>query len=184
MIRLVASTIIERPMLVRSGSKPTVQQCFEQHIVELPNMIRWFRNAIVSVSREFKWVKLALLRKGIPIEIFSTIEPYLIMHGEKDFFPTVACDQWVAHRKYLLIESKLFRLELTNEETKERIRSYIFDSYESREETKHGIWPIRQFKQDFRRKEFMSFVLYLRYITTGDCSIDINEAEHLMKYWF
>jgi hypothetical protein len=184
MIRLVASTIIERPMLVRSGSKPTVQQCFEQHIVELPNMIRWFRNAIVSVSREFKWVKLALLRKGIPIEIFSMIKPYLITHGEKDFFPTVACDQWVAHRKYLLIESKLCRLELANEKTIERIRTYIFDYYDSREETKHGIWPIRQFKQDSRRREFINYVLYLRYVTTGDCSIDKSEAEYMMQYWY
>jgi len=184
MIRLIASTIIERPMLVRSGSKPSVQQCFEQHILELPNMIRWFRNAIVCVSRESKWVKLALLRNGIPIEIFSMIQPYLIMHGEKDFYPTVACDQWVAHRKYLLIESKLRRLELTNEKTIDRVREYIFDSYESREETKHGIWPIRQFKQDYRRREFIKYVLYLRFITTGDCSIDISEAEYMMQYWF
>jgi len=184
MIRIVASTIIERPMLIRSGAKPTVQQCFEQHIVELPNMIRWFRNAIVCVSRESKWVKLALLRNRIPIEIFSMIQPYLIMHGEKDFYPAVACDQFVAHRKYLLIESKLSRLELSNEKTIERIRSYIFNSYEYREETKHGIWPIRQFKVESSRREFINYVLYLRYVSTGDCSIDTREAEHLMHYWF
>ena len=184
MIRLVASTIIERPMLLRSGAKPTLQQSFQQHIVELPNMIRWFRNAIVCVSRESKWVKLALLRNGIPIEIFSLIQPYLIMHGEKDFYPTVACDQWVDHKKYLLIESKLCRLELANEKTIERIRAYIFDYYDSREETKHGIWPIRQFKQDSRRREFINYVLYLRYVTTGDCSIDEDDAEELMQYWY
>ena len=184
MIRLVASTIIERPMLLRSGAKPTLQQSFQQHIVELPNMIRWFRNAIVCVSRESKWVKLALLRNGIPIEIFSLIQPYLIMHGEKDFYPTVACDQWVDHKKYLLIESKLCRLELANEKTIERIRAYIFESYEFLQETKNGIWPLRQFTIAGRRKHFIRYVLYLLYVTTGDCSIDEDDAEELMQYWY
>jgi hypothetical protein len=106
------------------------------------------------------------------------------MHGEKDFYPVVACDQWVAHRKYLLIESKLCRLELTNEKTTERIRDYIFNSYEFNQETKHGMWPIRQFKQESRRREFINYVLYLRYVTTGDCSIDKSEAEYMMQYWY
>jgi hypothetical protein len=112
------------------------------------------------------------------------IQPYLITHGEKDFYPTVACDQWVEHRKYLLIESKLSRLELSNEKTKDRIREYIFDYYESREETKHGNWPIRQFKQESRRIEFINYVLYLRYVSTGDCSIDKSEVEYMMQYWY
>jgi len=191
MIRLVASTIVERPMFLRSDRVPTMEQLVKHHIHELPNMIRCFRNAIVSVSRWSKWGKLALLRHNIPIEIFNLVKPFLIRHGAQDFYPNVSCDQWVSHRKYLLIEAKLYRLDLASDEILPEIRKYITDRPEFREESKNECWNLRQFNQWDKRVAFIYHVLMSRrvYKEKNKYNIEeyvgnIYEIDHLLQYWF
>jgi hypothetical protein len=183
MIRIVASTIIDRPMLTRDGSKPSTQQLVQKHIKDLPYMIECFRNAIVSVSRESKWCKLALLRKGVPIEVFSLIQPYLIMKNQEDFYPTVS-DNRVPHRKYLLIESKLYRMELANNTTLGDIRRYIEHLDDFKEGTKRNSWHLWHFHSKLtHRTDFLKYVLYLHYQITG-VERDEYNMETILRYWF
>ena len=185
MIRLVASTILERPMLIRSGTKSTMEQHVKQHIYELPNMMKWFRNAIVSVSRWSKWGKLVLLRNNVPVEIFDLVKPFLICRGKKDFYPNVSCDQWVPRRKYLLLEAKLYRLEIVCDKTHHFIRHFIADNYEFREESKTHNWQLRQFKQLDKRLDFIERILIMRYLETDEGIRDtIYNIELMLRYWF
>ena len=181
MIRIVASTILERPILARG--RPTKEQLIKQHIRELPNMIRYFRNAIVSVSRESKWCKLALLRSRVPLEIFSLIQPYLIREGEKDFYPCVAYDQWVAPRKYLLIEAKLYRLELVHDETLYALRNYITDCDEFRDESRNQNWQLRQLIPFDKKIEFIRHVLMLRFHMKNTVLCTEYDTEYMLRYW-
>jgi len=179
MIRIVASTIVERPMLTRNGANPSTYELVQKHIRDLPFMIECVRNAIVSVSRESKWCKLALLRNRVPVELFSLIKPYLIMKGEQDFYPSVA-DNRVPHRKYLLIESKLYRMELANDNTLRDIRRYIEYLDDFKEGTKRNSWNLWIFRNYYSaRTDFLKYVLYLRGL-----SGDENEAEYILRYWF
>ena len=180
MIWLVATTIVERPTLTRDK-----EQLVKHHIRELPNMIRCFRNAIVSVSRESKWCKLALLRNCVPVEIFTLIHPYLITKGAQDFYPSVAWDQWVAPRKYLLLEAKLHRLELVHNESLFCVRQYISCCKEFREESKTENWQLRQLNSYDKKIEFLDYVLMVRYFTRDDSIVETKyDIEHMLRYWF
>jgi hypothetical protein len=178
MIRIVASTIVERPMLFRDK-----EHLIKQHIHELPNIIRSFRNAIVTVSRESKWCKMALLRKGVPVEIFALIQPYLITKGSHAFYPNVARDQCVAPHKYFLIESKLYRMELAYEKSMWSIHDYIMNGYVFREYNKY--WELRKFNNYEKRIDFIHYVLMVRYFITEDAySLSVYEIEDMLRYWF
>ena len=183
MIRTVVSTIVERPMLIRSNTQPTKKEYFVRHIMELPNAIRCFRNAIVSVSRESKWCKLALLRNHVPVEIFALIQPFLIRRGAQDFYPSVACDQWVPHRKYLMLEAKLYRMELIHDKTLPNVRKYLTETREFRDDSKGGNWYLRQFNVYERKIEFIRFVLMLRFQVTSGILTEYD-IEHLLQNWF
>jgi hypothetical protein len=181
MIRIACSTIVEHPMLIRDGASPSTHSLVEKHIRELPYMIECFRNAIVSVSRESKWGKLALLRNRVPVEIFSLIQSFLIMKGEQDFYPSVA-DNRVPHRKYLLIESKLYRMGLVNDMGD--IRRYIEHLEDFKEGTKRNSWHLRHFNNfHSARTDFLKYVLYLHYLATG-VERDEYNMEHVLRYWF
>jgi hypothetical protein len=183
MIRTVASTIVERPMLIRDGATPSTHSLVENHIRELPYMIECFRNAIVSVSRESKWGKLALLRNRVPVEIFSLIQPFLIMKGEQDFYPSVA-DNRVPHRKYLIIESKLYRMEIVNADALGDIRRYIENLQDFKQDTKRNSWHLWELKKYHRaRTDFLKYVLHLHYLETG-VERDEYNMEHVLRYWF
>jgi hypothetical protein len=178
MIRIVASTIVEKKMLFRDK-----EHLVKQHIHELPNTIRSFRNAIVSVSRESKWCKIALLRNRVPIEIFTLIKPYLIMKGVQHFYPCVANDQRVAPRKYFLIEAKLFRMELAFQKSMWSIRDYIMNGYVFREYNTY--WELRKFNSYEKRIDFIHYVLMVRYFIVEDIyPQSVYEIEYMLRYWF
>jgi len=182
MIRTVASTIVERPMLTRNGDRPSTHALVHRHISELPYMIECFHNAIVSVSREMKWCKLALLRNQVPIEVISLIKPFLIMKDEQDFYPSVS-DNRVPRRKYLLIESKLYRMELANDMTLVSIRWYIEhldDFKEGKRRNSWNLWNLHTYHT--RRADFLKYVLYLlrKEVVIGD----EYEKEYILRYWF
>ena len=182
MIRTVASTIIERPMLTRNGHAPSTHRLVHRHISELPYMIECFRNAIVSVSKESKWGKLVLLRNRVPIEVFSLIKPFLIMKGAQDFYPSVS-DNRVPRRKYLLIESKLYRMELANDTTLKNIRRYIEHLDDFKQGTQRNywnLWNLHTFQG--ARVDFLKIVLFL---LRGQVIIgDEYEKEYMLRYWF
>jgi hypothetical protein len=182
MIRTVASTIVERPMLTRSGDTPSTQALVQKHISELPYMIECFHNAIVSVTREMKWCKLALLRNRVPVEVLSLIKPFLIMKDAQDFYPIVSNNR-VPHRKYLLLESKLYRMELANDNTLGDIRKYIEHLDDFKEGTKRNSWHLWHFRSYYsRRTDFLKYVLYL---LRGEIVYgDEFEKEIIMRYWF
>jgi len=183
MIRIACSTIVEHPMLIRDGASPSTHSLVEKHIRELPYMIECFRNAIVSVSRESKWGKLALLRNGVPVEIFILIKPYLIMKDEQDFYPNVS-DNRVPHRKYLLIEAKLYRMGLVNDTHLVDIRRYIEHLDDFKEGTKLNSWHLRRFRNyHTARTDFLKYVLHLHYLETGVVRDEYN-MEHVLRYWF
>jgi len=182
MIRTVASTIVERPMLTRDGDRPSTHELVHKHISELPYMIECFHNAIVSVSREMKWCKLLLLRNRVPIEVISLIKPFLIMKDVQDFYPSVS-DNSVPRRKYLLIESKLYRMELANDMTLVAIRKHIEHYDEFKEGTKRNSWNLWDFhRHRVCRADFLKYVLYLLRgkIVYGD----EYEKEYILRYWF
>jgi hypothetical protein len=179
MIRTVASTIVERPMLTRNGANPSTYELVQKHIRDLPCMIECFHNAIVTVSRESKWCKLALLRNRVPVELFSLIKPYLIMKDAQDFYPSVS-DNRVPHRKYLLIEAKLYRMELVNDNTLMDIRRYIENLNDFKEGTKRNSWNLWIFRNYYNaRADFLKYVLYLRGLTG-----DEYDTEYILRYWF
>jgi hypothetical protein len=182
MIRTAASTIIERPMLTRDGLPPSTCQLVQKHISDLPYMIECFRNAVVSVSRESKLCKLALLRNRVPVEVFSLIKPFLIMKGAQDFYPSVS-DHRVPRRKYLLIESKLYRMELANDNTLGDIRRYIEQLDDFKEGTLRNSWHLWIFRKYYNsRTDFLKYVLYL---LRGFLGVeDEYESEKLLRYWF
>ena len=181
MIREVASTIIERPMLIRNGDIPSIDALVQRHISELPYMIECFHNAIVSVSREMKWCKLAFLRNRVPVEVLSLIKPFLIVKDEQDFYPIVS-DNRVPRRKYLLLESKLYRMELANDNTLGDIRKYIQHLDDFKEGTKQNSWNLWHFHRYYsRRTDFLKYVLYL---LRGELVGDEFEKEIIMRYWF
>jgi len=179
MIRIVASTIIERPMLTHSKKPITKEQLVKQHIKELPHMIQSFRNAIVTVSRQTKWCKLALLRNNVPVEIFDSIRPFLIVKDELDYFPDVASDQHVMHRKYLLLEAKLYRMGLVHDNTLLLVRNYIAVCFEFKEEMQQRHCSLRLFNS------FPVKIDFIRYCVMKD-GIIYNEydIEHMLRYWF
>ena len=181
MIRIVASTIIVRPMLTRDGTRPSTRQLVQKHISDLPYMIECFRNALVGVSRESKWCKLALLRNRVPVEVFSLIQPFLIMKDAQDFYPSVS-DNRVPRRKYLLIEAKLYRMELANETTLGDIRRYIEHLDDFKEGTLRNSWSMWHFNNNSYRTDFLKYVLYL--LRWGIVVGDEHEKEHLLQYWF
>jgi len=175
MIRVVASTIVNCPMLIRYNRKPTMDQYMKHHILHLPLMIRSFRNTIVTVSRESKLAKLVLLQKHIPIEIFDVVKPYLISRNVQEFYPNVSA-QCVPHRKYLLVESKLYRHGLLNEDTIQYVRNYI-------EELQLIDCQLREFNYN-RRIGFIKYVMELRYIFTGEKYMNtVSETEYALRYW-
>jgi len=185
MIRLIASTIIDRPMLTHSNKKTDMKKFVERHIEELPYTIQAFRNSIVSVSREYKWCKLALMRKRIPLEIFTLIQPYLIMKHEKEYYPNVTHNQMVVPRKYLLLESKLYRMDIANDQTLKQIRQYLYETCEFREETKRNAWHLRQFIALDKKLNFIRHVLHLRYHSIGKgINYTKYDVEYLLRYWF
>ena len=182
MIRIACSTIVDRPMLTRNGEPPSIHSLVEKHIADLPYSIECFRNAIVSVSRESKWGKLALLRNRLPVEIFSLIQPYLIMKGSQDFYPTVS-DNRVPHRKYLLIEAKLYRMEIVNDNNLVDIRRYIEHLDDFKEGTKRNSWHLRNFKNSYNaRTDFLKYVLYL--LNGMGVIGEEYHAEDFLRYWF
>ena len=181
MIRIVASTIIERPMLTRDGQYPSTQQFVQKHIKDLPYMIECFSNAMKSVSREMKWSKLVFLRNRVPVEVSRLIKPYLIMKDAQDFYPTVS-DNRVPHRQYLLIESKLYRMELANDNTLIDIRKYIERLDDFKEGTKRNSWHFWHFNNDRNRNNFFICVLYL--LRGYYDNLDEFEKEHMLRYWF
>jgi hypothetical protein len=145
-------------------------------------MIQCFHNAIVSVSREMKWCKLALLRNSVPIEVISLIKQFLIMKDEQDFYPSVS-DNSVPRRKYLLIESKLYRMELANDMTLVPIRWYIEhldDFKEGKRRNSWNLWNLHSYHS--RRADFLKYVLYLlrKEVVIGD----EYEKEYILRYWF
>ena len=173
MIRLAASTI-QTPLHNK-------EQLVKQHIHELPNMIRSFHNAILSISRESKWCKLALLRNHIPVEIFTLIQPYLITKGLPEFYPSVS------PRKYFLIEAKLYRMELAFEKSMWSIRDYIMNGYVFREYNKY--WELRRELRKFnsyeKRIDFIHYVLMVRYFIVEDgYPASVYEIEDMLRYWF
>lgn len=182
MIRTVTSTIIERPMLTRTGHALPTHRLVHRHISELPYMIECFRNAMISVSKESKWCKLVLLRNQVPIEVFTLIKPYLILKGAKDFYPSVS-DNRVPCRKYLLVEAKLYRMELANDTTLKNIRRYIehLDDFETG--TRRNSWNLWNLHTShIARADFLKYVLYL---LRGKVVIgDEYETEHMLRYWF
>jgi hypothetical protein len=182
MIRIVASTIIERPMLTRNGDRPSTQALFQKHISELPYMIECFHNAMVSVTREMKWCKLAFLRNRVPVEVISLIKPFLIMKDAQDFYPSIS-DNRVPRRKYLLIESKLYRMELANDMTLVPIRRYIEhldDFKEGAQRNSWNLWHLHSYHAC--RSSFLKYVLYL---LRGEIIIgDEYEKEYMLRYWF
>ena len=186
MIRTVASTLIEFPMLTRNGASPSTHTLFQKHISDLPYMIECFNNAIVSVSREMKWCKLVFMRNHVPVEVSSLIKPFLIMKGAQDFYPSVS-DNRVPNRKYLLIESKLYRMEIANDNTLGDIRKYIQHLDDFKEGTKLNSWQLRNFHNSLHnshkcRADFLKYVLYL---LRGVCVIgDEYVIEHMLRYWF
>ena len=181
MIRTVASTIVERPMLTRNGANPSTHDLVQKHIRDLPYTIECFRNAIVTVSRESKWCKLALLRNRIPVELFSLIKPYLIMKGEQDFYPSVS-DNRVPHRKYLLIEAKLYRMELANDITLGKIRYYIEEVNDFKGAGERN-WSLLKFRN--RHQSRIEFIRCVLYLLKGFYSIaDEYEYEYILRYWF
>jgi len=183
MIRIACSTIVERPMLIRDGASPSTHSLVEKHIADLPYSIECFRNAIVSVSRESKWGKLALLRNRVPVEIFSLIKSYLIMKDSQDFYPTVS-DNRVPHRKYLLIEAKLYRMEILNDNNLGDIRRYIEHLDDFKEGTERNSWHLRRFRNyHTARTDFLKYVLHLHYLETG-VERDEYNMEHVLRYWF
>jgi hypothetical protein len=182
MIRTVASTIIERPMLTRDGHAPSIHRLVHQHNSELPYMIECFRNAMISVSRESKWGKLVLLRNRVPIEVFSLIKPFLIVKGAQDFYPTVS-DNRVPRRKYLLVEAKLYRMELANDTTLNNIRRYIEHLDDFKTGIRRNSWNLWNLHiSHTARADFLKYVLYL---LRGKVVIgDEYETEHMLRYWF
>jgi hypothetical protein len=182
MIRTVASTIVERPMLTRNGDRPSTHALIQKHISDLPYMIECFHNAIASVSREMKWCKLALLRNSVPVEVLSLIKPFLIMKGAQDFYPSVS-DNRVPRRKYLLIESKLYRMELANDTTLVPIRKYFEHLDDFKEGTQRNSWILWHLHSQYSsRTDFLKYVLYLLrgVIVIGD----EYETENILRYWF
>jgi hypothetical protein len=182
MIRAVASTIVERPMLTRNGDPPSIHALVHKHISDLPYMIECFHNAMVTVTREMKWCKIALLRKRIPIEVFTLIQPFLFMKDVQDFYPSVL-DNRVPRRKYLLIESKLYRMELANDATLKYIRWYIENLADFKEGTRRNswiLWCLHTYTSI--RTDFLRYALYLlrKEVVIGD----EFEAEIMMRYWF
>jgi hypothetical protein len=145
-------------------------------------MIECFHNAIVSVSREMKWSKLVLLRNSLPIEIISLIKPFLIMKDVQDFYPSVS-ENRVPRRKYLLIESKLYRMELANDTTLVPLRWYIEhleDFKEGKRRNSWNLWNLHSYHT--RRADFLKYVLYL---LRGEVVIgDEYEKEYMLRYWF
>jgi len=182
MIRAVASTIVERPMLTRNGAVPSTEQFVHKHISDLPYTIQCFHNAMVTITREMKWCKIVLLRKRIPIEVFALIKPFLFMKDVQDFYPSVL-DNCVPRRKYLLIESKLYRMELANDATLKDIRKYIEHLDDFKEDTKRNCWLLWHFRIYYSsRTDFLKYVLYL---LRGEFVIgDEFQTEHMMRYWF
>ena len=182
MIRVVASTIIERPMLTRDGAVPSTHRLVHRHISELPYMIECFRNAMVSVSRESKWGKLVLLRNRVPVEVFSLIKPFLIVKGAQDFYPSVS-DNRVPRRKYFLIEAKLYRMELANDTTLVSIRRYIEHLDDFKQGSQRNYWNLWNLHTSHgARADFLKYVLYL---LRGQVVIgDEYQTEHMLRYWF
>jgi hypothetical protein len=182
MIRTVASTILERPMMCRGNEKPSKKRMVEKHINELSYMISTFRNTIVGVSRESKWCKLALLRNRVPIEVFALIKPFLIMPGVQDYYPSVS-EHRLPVRKYLRVEAKLYRMGYANDATLGDIRKYICDSPDFCEETKQQHWRLRQFDVFSNKLHFIMRVLYLRF-SSGEGLVDtVYDVENTLEYW-
>ena len=182
MIREVASTIMERPILTRKVMSHSTHTLVHKHISDLPYMIECFHNAIASVSRESKWCKLALLRNRVPIEIFALIKQFLIMPGVQDYYPSVIEDR-VPVRKYLRVEAKLYRMGYANDATLGDIRKYICDSHEFCEETKQQHWRLRQFDVFSNKLNFIIRVLYLRFSTGGGLVDTPHAVEDTLQYW-
>jgi hypothetical protein len=103
------------------------------------------------------------------------------MKDAQDFYPSVA-DNRVPHRKYLLIEAKLYRMELVNDSTLGDIRRYIGHLYEFKEGTQRNSWCLWNFRNSYSsRTDFLKYVLYLRGLYALG---DEYETEHMMRYWF
>jgi hypothetical protein len=89
MIREAASNIVEIPFLTISGEgefKKIINHIsiLKNAFRSIPYMIEQFWANMQHISHNYKWCKIVLLRKNIPIDIFDYMKPYfsVINHGE------------------------------------------------------------------------------------------------------
>jgi len=98
MIRLVASTISRRN--------------YHSNVRDICYAISCIHDGIRIKAKEIKMCKLVLLRNDVPLDILAVIQPYLIMKHKNAFYPILRPILHSRDKKYLLTESKLYRLEI------------------------------------------------------------------------
>lgn len=150
MIRLVASTICRRHY-----HSNTRDICFE---------ISCLHDGIRIKTQEIKMCKLVLMRMGVTLDILAVIKPYLIMKHKKAFYPMLRPMLHSRDKKYLLTESKLYRMEIIPVQAITHLR-----------------WVLVHMQYSFTP---LSKMYYIRYLKNN------NETEYtgeqllwLLEYW-
>ena len=170
MIRLVASTMIPRPMLC---DKPPNNRRVRHHMTHFAYMIREIFDGIQQKAGEFKWVKVILMRNNVPMDIFEMIQPYLIRKGQFELYPpsSISSAQCVPQKKYYVTESKLYRLGLMPAEAVLEIRYWIL-IYRAYYTNRH------------LNREFIEHLknVYMRF-TYNRIEYTNAELEQLLDYW-
>ena len=150
MIRLVASTICRR----HYHSK-TRDICFE---------ISCLHDGMRIKTQEIKMCKLVLMRMGVTLDILAVIKPYLIMKHKKAFYPMLRPMLHSRDKKYLLTESKLYRMEIIPVQAITHLR-----------------WVLVHMQYSFTPLSKMYYIRYLK--NNNETEYTCEQLLWLLEYW-
>lgn len=150
MIRLVASTIGRRR--------------YHSNIRDICYAISCLHDGIRIKTQEIKMCKFVLMRMGVTLDILAVIQPYLIMKHKKAFYPMLRPILHSRDKKYLLTESKLYRLEIIPVQSITLLR-----------------WVLVHMQYSFTP---VSKMYYIRYLKNNNQTEYTNEQLlWLLEYW-
>lgn len=150
MIRLVASTICRRH--------------YHSNMRDICYSISCLHDGIRIKTQEIKMCKLVLLRFSVPLDLLAIIRPYLIMKNKKEFYPMLRPILESRDKKYLLTESKLYRLEIIPVQAITHLR-----------------WVLVHMQYSFTPVSKMHYIRYLK--NNNETEYTLNQLLWLLEYW-
>jgi len=102
MIREAASNVVSSSRTIKCALR------------SIPYQIEQFWEIVKSISKDYKWSKLVLLRHHIPIEVFDIMKPFFFVKNKGNLFYVAQIEKPIYH---IPILAKLYQMGYINDMT-------------------------------------------------------------------